>query len=265
MNPLRVAITGCTGQMGRALLRLASGDPAFQVVAAATVPGDLRLGEDAGRAAGLDLLNVPIATEIRAPCDALIEFTSLAGCEAWARWCAAHSVPLVSGTTGLGETQRAALRAAAEKVPVVWAPNMSVGVNLLFKIVADLAAQLDLTWDVEIEETHRRRKADAPSGTARALLEEICRVRAQRPADVAAYGREGQCGPRPVGQIGVHALRMGAIVGEHEVHFTSDHESLTLRHRAFSRDAFAAGALRAVRWLQGRKPGLYSMCDVLGV
>jgi 4-hydroxy-tetrahydrodipicolinate reductase len=265
MSVLRIAITGCTGQMGRALIRLAAGDPAFEVVGAATIPGDLRLGEDAGRMAGVDAVNVPITTEINVPCDALLEFTSLAGCEAWARWCAAHQVPLVSGTTGLGPDQQAALHAAAGHVPVVWAPNMSVGINLLLKLVADLAARLDLTWDLEIAETHHRRKVDAPSGTARALLGEVCRVRDQQPDDVAVYGRAGQTGPRPPGQIGVHALRMGAIVGEHEVHFTSDTESLSLRHRAFSRDTFAAGALHAARWLQGRAAGLYSMRDVLGL
>lgn len=263
MNPLRVVIAGCTGQMGRALLRLAGSDPAFEVVAAITVAGDLRLGADAGRVAGVDPLNVPITTEIRVPCDGLIEFTSLAGCEAWARWCAAQNVPLVSGTTGLRESQRAALRAAAQQIPIVWAANMSIGINLLLDILSGLAGRLDATWDVEISEVHHRRKTDAPSGTARALLEEICRARGQRPADVAVYGREGDCGPRPTGQIGMHALRMGAIIGEHEVHFTSDAESLTLRHRAFSRDTFAAGALRALRWLQGRAPGLYSMRDVL--
>jgi 4-hydroxy-tetrahydrodipicolinate reductase len=265
MSVLRVAIAGCTGQMGRTLIRLAASDPTYLVVGAATIPGDLRLAEDAGRMAGVEPLNVPVTTELNAPCDALLEFTSLAGCETWAHWCAAHAVPLVSGTTGLGPTQQAALRAAAERIPIVWAPNMSIGVNLLLKLVADVAGKLDLTWDAEIAETHHRRKADAPSGTAQALLQEICRVRDQQPDDVTVYGREGQIGPRPAGQIGVHALRMGAIVGEHEVHFTSDAESLTLRHRAFSRDTFAAGALRAARWLQGRPAGLYNMRDVLGM
>jgi 4-hydroxy-tetrahydrodipicolinate reductase len=265
MSVVRVAIVGCTGQMGRTLIRLAGSDPTFEVVAAATVPGDLRLGEDAGRMAGIDPLDVPITTEIGAACDALLEFTSLAGCETWARWCAAHEVPLVSGTTGLGPAQQAALCAAAQRVPVVSAPNMSIGINLLLKLVAHVAGKLDLSWDVEIDETHHRRKADAPSGTARALLAEVCRARRQQPADAAIYGREGQSGPRRPGQVGVHALRMGAIVGEHEVHFTSDAESLTLRHRAFSRDTFATGALRAARWLQGRPAGLYDMRDVLGL
>jgi 4-hydroxy-tetrahydrodipicolinate reductase len=140
---------------------------------------------------------------------------------------------------------------------------MSTGVNLLLALVAELAAKLDHEWDVEICETHHRHKVDAPSGTARALLDAICRARGQSPDDAAIYGRGGDVGPRPAGQIGVHAVRMGAIVGEHEVHFTSAAESLTLRHRAFSRDAFAEGALRAARWVQARPPGLYTMRDVL--
>ena len=263
MNPLRLAIAGCSGRMGRTLISLAAGDPAFQIVAAVTVPQDARIGQDAGRIAGLDPLGVTVATEITAACDALLEFTLPAGCQHWANWCAEHGVPLVSGTTGLDAAQQATLRRAAEMVPIVWAPNMSVGVNLLLGLVAELAAKLDQTWDVEICETHHRQKIDAPSGTARALLDAVCAARKQAASEVAMHGRSGDCGPRPAGQIGVHALRMGALVGEHEVHFTSAAESLTLRHRAFSRDTFAAGALRAARWLQQRQPGLHTMRDVL--
>ena len=262
MNPLRLTIAGCTGRMGVALTRLAAGDPAFKIVAATTLPGDPRLGQDAGRVAGIDELGLPTTADIQAACDVLIEFTTPAGCESWARWCAGHGVRLVSGTTGLTQSQHATLRAAAEAVAVVWAPNMSIGVNLLLATVAELAAKLDERWDVEICETHHRHKVDAPSGTAKALLEAVCRGRGQPVADTV-YGRAGQCGPRPAGQIGVHAVRMGSIVGEHEVHFTSDTEAVTLRHRAFARDTFAAGALRAARWLQGRGPGLYGMHDVL--
>ncbi|MCK4343112.1 MAG: 4-hydroxy-tetrahydrodipicolinate reductase, partial [Phycisphaerae bacterium] len=118
--------------------------------------------------------------------------------------------------------------------------------------------------DVEICETHHRKKVDAPSGTAQALLEAICKARGRQPNEAAVHGRAGPCGARPAGQIGVHAVRMGEIVGEHEVHFTSPSESLTLRHRAFSRDTFAAGALRAARWVRGKPHGLYNMQDVLG-
>lgn len=265
MSVLRLAIAGCTGRMGQALIRLAAADGAFQIVAAVTVPGDPRLGQDAGQASGLDPLGVNISAHIDGPCDVVVEFTTAAGCQTWIAWCTAHRVPLVSGTTGLSAAQHAAMRDAARHVPIVWAPNMSVGITLLHGIVAELAGKLDITWDVEICETHHRRKTDAPSGTAHALLEAVCQARGQSADNVAVFGREGRCGPRPTGQIGMHALRMGAIVGEHEVHFTNDEESLTLRHRAFTRDTFAAGALRAARWLLDRGPGLYDMSDVLRV
>ncbi len=263
MNTIRLAIAGCTGRMGRTLVRLAAGEPALAVVAAVTIPDDPLLGQDAGRVAGVNDLGVAIGTEVTVPRDALVEFTMPAGSLAWAKWCADHGVALVSGTTGLEAAHHAALRAAGRRVPVLWAPNMSVGVNLLLAVVEEVAAKLDVSWDVELTETHHRRKVDAPSGTARALLEAVCRGRGQTPEQAAVYGRQGQCGPRPAGQIGVHALRMGEIVGEHEVHFASDAESLTLGHRAYSRDTFAAGALRAVRWLHGRPAGLYTMRDVL--
>ncbi len=263
MTPLRLAIVGCTGRMGRALIELADRDPTLAVVAAVTVPGDPCLGQDAGQMVGSTPLGVPVGTDVPVPCDALIEFTTPAGCQTWANWCASHDVPLVSGTTGLDQTQQATLRSAAERIPVLWSPNMSVGVNLMLATTAELAARLDDTWDVEICETHHRDKVDAPSGTARALLEAVGRARGQDIDQVAVHGRSGRCGPRPAGQIGVHALRMGGFVGEHEVHFSSPAESLTLRHRAFSRQTFAAGALRAARWLQGRPPGLYTMTDVL--
>ena len=263
MNPLRVAVVGCTGRMGQALVRLIARDSALGLAAAVTTPGDPLEGRDAGRVAGLEELGLAVGTTLTQPCDVVIEFTSPTGCEQWARWCAAHGTPLVSGTTGLGESQQAALRAAAARVPVVWAPNMSVGVNLLLELVADLAGKLGDEWDVEICETHHRQKVDAPSGTARALLEAVCQGRQRKSDDVSVYGRVGECGPRPVGQVGVHALRMGALVGEHEVHFASEAETLTLGHRAFARETFAAGALRAARWLSGRPPGRYSMRDVL--
>lgn len=263
MTPVRIAIVGCTGRMGKTLLRLASDDPVFQVSAALTVAGDPALGKDAGVFAGLDSLNIPITERCEVPCDVVIEFTLPAGCRVWAEWCGDNGVALVSGTTGLGKTDRDVLHAAAERVPVVWAPNMSVGINLLLQLVSEAAERLDENWDVEICETHHKQKIDAPSGTARALYETVCAARGQDPLDAATYGRYGQCGPRPPGEIGIHALRLGSNIGEHEVHFAAAGETLTLRHRAQSRDIFAAGALRAARWIIGREPGLYHMRDVL--
>jgi len=260
---VRLAIIGCCGRMGQSLLRLAAADPAFQTVAAVTIAGDPALDRDAGQMLGMDATGVVVSQRCEAGCDVAIEFTSPAGCCAWARWCAQHGVALVSGTTGLSEADTAVLRSAAERIPVVWAPNMSVGVNLLLRLVADAATRLGPAWDVEICETHHKDKVDAPSGTARALFETICTARGQDPLEAATYGRYGPCGPRQPGEIGVHALRLGSHIGEHDVHFAAAGETLTLRHRAQSRDIFAAGALRAARWVAGRPPGLFGLHDVL--
>ena len=263
MSRLRIAIVGCTGRMGQTLVRLATVDPALELVAGVTVDDDPRLGDDVGSLAGLDELGLAVTTNIPVECDAVIEFSSPAGCMTWAAWCAARGIPLVSGTTGLADIHLAELRTAAQRIPILWAPNMSTGINLLLALVQDLATKLDENWDIEIVETHHRRKVDAPSGTAKALLEAAAAGRQRRVTDVAVYGRGAETGPRSAGQIGVHALRMGSIVGEHEVHFTSEAESLTLTHRAFSRETFAAGALRAAQWIVTRPPGLYAMRDVL--
>ncbi len=263
MTPLRVAIVGCTGRMGRAVLRLGQAADDIQIVSAVTQPGDPLLGRDAGTVAGLEPLNLPITDQLATGCDVIIEFTLPAGCVACCEWAAGHGVPLVSGTTGLTEPQVQQLRFTAERIPLVWAPNMSVGINLLLGLVKQLAHRLDDSWDIEICETHHRRKIDAPSGTALALLRAVADTRQVSPDDVARFGRQGECGARPPGEVGVHAVRLGALIGEHEVHFASETEQLTLCHRALSRDTFADGALRAARWIRGRDPGLYDMQAVL--
>lgn len=263
MNPVRLAVAGCCGRMGRAVLRLAAADPACTVAAAVTIPGDPELGRDAGLVAGVQPLGVAVSDRCEAACDVLVEFSTPAGTLQWARWCAQRGVALVSGSTGLGDDERAALHKAAARVAVLWAPNMSVGINLLLRLVEEVAQVLDAGWDVEITEAHHRQKADAPSGTARALLEAVRAGRGVRADAAVVYGRSGTPAARLVGEMGVHALRLGGVVGDHDVHFGSVHEVLTLRHRAISRDAFAAGALRAARWLIGRSPGFYGMADVL--
>lgn len=265
MNKLRIAVIGAAGRMGRAIVRLAAADPAFQVVAAVGLAGDATLGEDAGALAGVGSLGVPVRESCDLPVDLAIDFSSPAGLAASANWCALKRVGLVSGTTGLDETDKAALRDAARTTPVLWAPNMSVGVNVLLKLVSDAAAALGAGWDCEIIEAHHNRKADAPSGTAKALLESVCAARGVRPESVVRHGREGVIGSRPAAEIGVHALRIGGVVGDHDVHFGTPGEIVTLRHHAESRDVFAAGALRAARWLAGRPAGLYTMRDVLAV
>jgi 4-hydroxy-tetrahydrodipicolinate reductase len=263
VRELRVAIAGGSGRMGQALTRLIAADPGFTLVGATTTPDDPLLGQDAGTVAGVAATGVALSTELASDCDVLIEFTLPAGCAAWCAWAAAHKIPIVSGTTGLDTSQADVLGSAARQVPLVWAPNMSVGINLLLALVEDAARALDASWDIEIAEAHHRRKVDAPSGTARALLEAACRPRGSSPDDTARHGRAGTPGPRTPDEIGVHALRLGGLVGEHAVHFASETEVLTLQHRALSRTTFAEGALRAARWLVEKPPGQYDMRDVL--
>lgn len=260
MTPVRLVIAGCTGRMGRALLRLAGEDAGLRLVGAVTVGGDPLIGQDAGLVACGRSAGVEIADGAAALADAVVEFTSPAGTLAWADWCRERRVALVSGTTGLEAKHHERLRAASEIAPVLWAANMSVGVNVLLRLV-NLAARALADWDCEIVEAHHNRKADAPSGTAKALLESVCAARDEAAAVV--HGRSGAVGARPRGEIGVHALRLGGVVGDHDVHFGLPGEVVTLRHHAESRDIFAAGALRAAKWLAGRPAGLYRMSDVL--
>jgi 4-hydroxy-tetrahydrodipicolinate reductase len=262
MNALRLAIAGCCGRTGQTVLRLAADDPAFRLTAAVTTSDDPRLGEDAGIVAGRGVLGVPVTDRCAAPCDVVVDFTLPSGCIAWARWCAENNVPLVSGTTGLSAAETEVLHGAAERVPVVWSANMSIGVNLLLELVAQAAARLDKSWDVEICETHHNQKVDAPSGTALAFCDAVRQARGSKP-QATVYGRHGVCGPRDRGEIGIHALRLGDEVGEHAVHFAGAGETLTFRHRARSREIFATGALHAARWIVNRPPGLYHMRDVL--
>jgi 4-hydroxy-tetrahydrodipicolinate reductase len=180
-------------------------------------------------------------------------------------WCAERQTPIVSGTTGLDDQQQVHLETAARRAPVFWAPNMSIGASLLIRLAADAASALGNDVEIEISETHHRDKIDAPSGTARALLESVCNALGRDVQQSAVYGRSGQCGPRKPGEIGVHALRIGRTIGRHEIQLVTDQETLTLRHSAQSRDAFAAGALRAVRWLVDKRPGLYGMSDLLPI
>lgn len=262
MSRTRIAVIGCTGKMGRALLRLAAADPQLQVVAAISIGADTLLGKDAGVVAGVENLGVPIRDTLSEKADVAIEFTSPAGLMTWLERCGDSGVALVSGTTGLETSQKAALRDQAKRIPVLWSPNMSVGVNVLLALVQRAAASFGAEWECEIVESHHNRKADAPSGTARALLEAVCNVRGEKPDEVVRHGRAGVVGMRTKREIGMHAVRIGGIVGDHDVHFATAGEVVTLRHRAETRDIFASGALRAAKWIAGKPAGLYTMQDV---
>lgn len=266
MSALRLSVIGASGRMGRSLIRLIGGATDVQLAAVVTIAGDPALGQDAAQLGGLERpLGVKVTEDLPAQCDAVIEFTSPAACAAWAARCATAGIPFITGTTGLEPQHAEALTQAARRIPVVAAPNMSVGVNLLLGLVRQAAQRLGLAWDVEIVEAHHRRKVDAPSGTALALADAVCAGREQERSAALVHGRTGQVGPRPEGQLGMHAVRLGSVVGDHDVHFASESEILTLSHRAQSRDAFAAGAIRAAQWAVQQPPGRYTMQDVLGL
>ncbi len=253
--------------MGQRIIALAHQDDRFEIAAALEAAGHPALGRDAGELAGVG----PLATPIRPHADAdegaefdvLIDFSLPAGTMASVDLCLKVRRPMVIGTTGHADEELARIRAAAETLPVLKAPNMAVGVNVLFRLAGQVAAALGDEYDIEIVESHHRFKADAPSGTAMELLNQVCQATGRDPTSDAAYGRQGQTGQRPPRQIGMHALRVGDTVGEHEVHFGCLGETLVLRHAAHTRDTFTRGALRAAAWVVGRPPGFYTMQDVL--
>lgn len=257
---ISLVIAGLAGRMGQQTLEVARQGEGIRVAAGVVRPG----------APAADLaskLLVPVEQSLEAALahggDVVVDFTSPDSCVANARTCAARGVPFITGTTGLEPAHREALAEAAARIAVLHAPNLSVGVHLLTKLVGEAAARLGGAYDVEIVEAHHRHKKDAPSGTALHLAEAVAQVHGIDLDDAARYGREGMVGARPRGEIGISAVRGGDVVGEHTVLFLGDGERLELTHRASSRAAFAQGAVRAARWIVNQPPGLYGMQDVL--
>ena len=270
--PRKVLIVGAGGRMGLAMARLIAqrAVPGLELVAAVDRAGAPLLGQDAGVAAGVPALGVVLGADLAAGLaarpDVAVDFSSPSATVATAAQVAAAGVPWVVGTTGLGAAEQAAVAQAAQKIPVVLSANMSLGVNLLYALVAQAARTLaGLRYDCEIVERHHRRKKDAPSGTALYLGEAAAQGFGWNLKDVAVDGRTGIPGERPEKEIGFHAVRGGDIVGDHTVLFAADGECIELSHRATSRDTLALGALRAAAWLPGRAPALYGMRDVLGL
>jgi len=247
--------------MGRCVLELASHDPRFELAAA------------------IDRS----AQQTLPACDVLIDFTDATGTMLWLEACETRRVPMVIGATGHDEAQLARIAQVARSIPIVKAANYSVGMQVVLSALERIANELGDEYDVEIVETHHRHKIDAPSGTAKAMVEKIVAARPIQTRSASdgpcvdplagakgsdstpvVYGRWGKVRERPNGQIGVHSIRMGEVVGQHEIHFSGPGETITIRHTAHSRETFAVGALRAAAWIIGKPPGLYSMRNVLG-
>ena len=272
---IRLAVAGAAGRMGRRIIALAGEQPDFTLAAALESAGSPHLNEDAGQLAGVRPNRVAVSADATVDFDVLIDFTTAVATARWLDVCLRRQRPIVIGTTGHDDAARDRIRAAGRSIAVLHAPNMSVGVNVLLRAVRDLAAVLDAAYDVEIVEAHHRFKADAPSGTAIALRDAVMAGRAGptdaaaadrltgRPNSTVIYGRHGVSASRPPGEIALHSLRLGDTIGEHAVHFGALGETVTVAHSAHSRDTFAAGALRAARWMVGKGPGVYSMQDVL--
>ena len=266
-DPIRITLLGAGGRMGRAIARLALDDPRCDLAAAWVREGSDVAGKTVGSVLGRGDGQIVAGTDLQAAiraADVVIDFTRPATAVRAAGLCAEFGKGFVSGTTGFTAGERGELERAATRIPVLWAPNMSVGVNLLLRALDEVARRLGRDYDAEIVEVHHRHKVDAPSGTALALGEILARTRGEPLADLMDCGRAGHAGERVAGRIGMHSLRGGEIVGEHEVRLIAAGEEIRLGHVAFSRDAFAAGALRAACWLHGRPPGFHGMADVLG-
>jgi 4-hydroxy-tetrahydrodipicolinate reductase len=241
--PLKILINGANGRMGRAIV------DAVRPEAHLIVAG-LDSGDEAG--AAIDA------------CEVIIDFSAPAATVSLARLAAARGKPMVIGTTGHSEEEKAAVSEAAWRVPTVWAGNFSIGVNLLFYLTQRAAAVLTDDYNPEVVEMHHRMKKDAPSGTAERLLEILLKAR-QLPRERVRHGRQGVTGERPAGEIGMHALRGGDVIGDHTVLFAGPGERLELSHKASSRAIFAEGALRAAEWVVEQRAGIYDMQDVLGL
>ena len=265
---LPVAIIGAAGRMGRTLVRMVHAEDGMRVAGAVEREDDPHVGADAGTLAGVGELGVNVEDSLDRALDVsdvCIDFTLPGPTVEHAEACRSRRRALVIGTTGLSAGQRSNLEDAARDIAIMHAPNMSVGVNLCFKLLDIAARALGDSVDIEIIEAHHRNKVDAPSGTAVRMGEIIAGALGRDLADCAVYGREGHTGIRDRRTIGFETIRAGDIVGEHTVMFGGEGERIELTHRAASRANFAAGAVRAARWVVQRPPGLYDMQDVLGL
>ena len=256
---MRVAVAGAGGRMGRTLIDAVLADRDLALAAALDAAGSPALGQPAG--------NLRIGSDLGALAGAevLVDFTRPEGTLAHLVACLQHGKPMVIGTTGFSDVQKARIAEGARRLPIVFSPNFAIGVNVVFRLAQTAAAALGDAYDVEIVEAHHRHKVDAPSGTALKLGELVAGALGRDLGKVATHGRSGDTGERPARAIGFHAIRGGDIVGEHTVIFAGAGERVEIAVRSYSRMTYAAGALRAAKWLRGRAPGLYDMSDVLGL
>ncbi|HSC88441.1 MAG TPA: 4-hydroxy-tetrahydrodipicolinate reductase [Polyangiaceae bacterium] len=261
---MKLAIFGASGRMGQAVTRLAHEAADVQIVGAIANRDDPAIGRDVGEVAQIGVVGVEVTSDIGAGllgADVVIDFSTASAVPELFALCERQGVAIVSGTTNLDERGLAALERAAKKVPVIWAPNMSRGVQVLAEVVQHAMRRLGMEFDVEIVEVHHRKKIDSPSGTAVRLADAAQEVRAELSQ---VRGRDGNVGARKPEELGIFGVRGGDVIGDHTVHLLGDSERLELTHRATNRDLFARGALSAARFTVGHAPGRYTIADVLG-
>ena len=267
-GPIKVAVCGALGRMGRMVIEAVLGRADMALAGAVERPGHPDLGRNIGPLLGRSELELTLSdslTEAGRGADVYIDFSSIESTLARLDEAEKMGLAVVIGTTGLNADQQARVREAGKKIPVLWAPNMSTGVNVMYKIAAAMCKALGPDFDLEIVESHHNQKKDAPSGTAVKLYQVLAEARGLDPDKAMISGREGQVGARTKNEIGVLALRGGDIVGEHTIYFCGPGERLELTHRAHSRATFAEGAVRAAAWLAGKSAGFYTIDDTVSL
>ncbi len=265
---VKVIVTGAGGKMGRRISSLVMAEKDMELVGAVERQGHPSLGKDIGELLGLGKTGLIVQENLKKVINSgqvIIDFSAPESTLTHLRLVVEHKKAMVIGTTGFSEEELREIKDLAKNIPCLMSPNMSLGVNLLFKVAGDVARTLGEGYDIEIVEAHHRRKKDAPSGTAKRLAAILSEARGKSLEKVAVYGRKGMTGERPKEAIGIHAVRGGDIVGDHTVIFAGEGERVELVHRAHSRDTFARGAIRAARFVATATNGLYSMQDVLKV
>jgi 4-hydroxy-tetrahydrodipicolinate reductase len=265
-TPIRLGISGAAGRMGRRLIAFAAEQPKiFTLVSALDAPSCPDLGKDAGTLAGVGPTGVAITAALGGDPQVIIDFSAAVATRALLKQCVERHIAMVIGTTGMTAGDQGLIDDAARAIAILQATNMSLGVNVLLAVAAQVAQKLGSAYDIEIVEAHHNQKKDAPSGTALSLAESICKATGRSMETDLVHGRHGADVKRKPGTVGMHAVRMGDVVGEHTIHFATGGERVEIKHIATTRDTFVPGALRAAAFLAGAKAGRYTMADVLGL
>ncbi|MDD5504687.1 MAG: 4-hydroxy-tetrahydrodipicolinate reductase [Candidatus Omnitrophica bacterium] len=262
----RILIAGSCGRMGKRIAHYACKENDLEITAAVEAAGHPDIGKNYGSLVGEDGFCVQVTGDLSScvkNCDVIIDFTSPSAMLSSLKAARETGLPIVIGVTGITDEEYKVIESSSKKIPVFFSSNMSIAVNVMYDIACEAAAALGDGYDIEIVEAHHKMKKDAPSGTAKTLLEKIAQAKGLKARDIAIYGRSGNTGARPKGQICVHAVRGGTITGEHTVIFAGEDEVIEITHRASSRDIFARGAIRAAKYIVDKSPGLYNMQNVI--